>query len=105
MAWVYILRCSDDSLYVGHTTDLVERVRTHDEGKGGGYTAKRRPVRLAYSEELETLAAAITRERQLKGWATAKKEALIRRDFAQLKLLSTGQGPRRRGRGLKIFSA
>ena len=87
MAWVYILRCSDGSLYVGHTWDLCSRERTHNEGRGGCYTARRRPVRLVYSEEHDSLRGAVRREHQLKGWTRAKKEALIAGDLAGLKKL------------------
>jgi putative endonuclease len=58
MEWVYILRCSDGTLYVGRTSNLTGRVQTHNEGRGGAYTAKRRPVRLLYSESHETVARA-----------------------------------------------
>lgn len=77
MAWVYILRCADASLYVGHTTDLRSREQTHNEGRGGSYTATRRPVTVIYSEEVSSLNAARNRERQLKRWSQRKKEALI----------------------------
>ena len=93
MPWVYILRCADASLYVGHTADLKTRERTHNEGHGGTYTAKRRPVRLIYSEEFATLEEARDRERQLKRWSGVKKEALIARNTSELKRLS---GCRRR---------
>jgi putative endonuclease len=51
VAWVYILQCGDESLYVGSTSNLGERVRMHAEGRGGSHTAARRPVRLVYHEE------------------------------------------------------
>jgi predicted GIY-YIG superfamily endonuclease len=86
--WIYILRCADGSLYVGHTDDLNGRERTHNEGRGGTYTSRRKPVRLIYSEEFATLREARNRERQLKRWSGAKKEALIARDTTQLKRLS-----------------
>jgi putative endonuclease len=87
MEWVYILRCSDGSLYIGHTADPVGREKIHNEGRGGLYTARRRPVRLVYSEPHDLLSAAIARERQLKGWTRAKKEALIAGDLRALKHL------------------
>jgi predicted GIY-YIG superfamily endonuclease len=77
MFTVYILRCNDDSFYVGHTADLLDRLAEHANGRGCVYTAERRPVRLVYSESLETRSAAARRERQIKGWTVAKKEALI----------------------------
>jgi putative endonuclease len=87
MVWVYILRCSDGRLYIGHTSDLASRETTHNEGRGGRYTARRRPVVLVYSEGLSSIRAAVDRERQLKRWTRSKKEALIIGDIATLKRL------------------
>jgi putative endonuclease len=88
VAWVYILRCSDDSLYVGSTSDLDERLRTHAEGRGGSHTAARRPVRLVYQEQFATLDDARKREHQIKRWSGRKKSALIAGDRTTLKSLS-----------------
>lgn len=77
MHFVYILRCSDRSLYVGSTDDLELRLRRHDEGRGATFTARRRPVALAYSESHRTRLDARRREAQIKHWTAAKKEALI----------------------------
>jgi putative endonuclease len=85
MAFVYILRCGGGSLYVGWTDDIDSRVVTHNEGRGGQYTMRRRPVTLVFQETYQTPEAARNRERQLKGWTTAKKEALIRGDIKALK--------------------
>ena len=52
MAWVYILRCRDDSPYVGTPADLEGRVRQHQEGISSAHTSKRRPVTLVYTELL-----------------------------------------------------
>ena len=87
MPFTYILRCADNTLYVGHTEDLASREQTHNEGKGAKYTATRRPVRMIYAEEHAFAAGAITRERQLKRWSTKKKEALIVADRAALRSL------------------
>ena len=88
MPFVYMLRCSDDSLYVGYTEDVDSREQTHNEGRGGAYTARRRPVRLVYVERCASSRAARERERQLKRWSGVKKEALIAGDVIHLKLLS-----------------
>jgi putative endonuclease len=82
--FVYILRCSDSTLYTGWTTDLADRLRAHKAGRGAKYTAGRRPVTIAYSEALESRSAAQKRESQLKGWTRAKKEALIAGDLKGL---------------------
>jgi len=75
--FVYILRCSDGSLYVGHSEDVEERVAAHNNGRGAVWTTCRRPVRLVYRETCLTEAAAVNRERQIKRWTHAKKKALV----------------------------
>ena len=85
--FVYILRCADGSLYVGHTTNIEDRVRVHNEGRGALWTACRRPVVLVYHESHSSSADAINRERQLKRWTHAKKLALINGDTVRLKAL------------------
>ena len=77
MFFVYIVRCADDTLYTGFARDPHERVKVHNSGKGAKYTRSRLPVSLVYVEECESLSAALKRERQLKPWSRAKKEALI----------------------------
>ena len=88
MPFTYILRCVDNTLYVGHTDDLASREQIHNDGKGAKYTAARRPVRFVYAEEHPSAAAAIAREHQLKRWSREKKEALIRGDRTALDCLS-----------------
>ena len=88
MPFVYILRCADDTFYVGHTDDVASRVRTHNDGFGSRYTAVRRPVQVVYSEVCATLQAAVNRERQLKRWSAKKKAALVAGNLASLKSLS-----------------
>lgn len=88
-AFVYILRCADGSYYVGTSrTDLERRVAEHNAGTYGGYTKPRRPVELVFQQQFERITDAIAAERRLKGWGRAKKEALMRGDFAGLKALS-----------------
>ena len=89
MHYVYILRCSDDSLYTGYTTNLKARLKAHNQGQAAAFTSKRSPVRLAYSEAHPSRLDAIRRECQLKGWSRQKKEALIRGDLSLLRHLST----------------
>ena len=95
MPFAYILRCADDTLYVGHTEDLASREQTHNDGKGAKYTAARRPVRMVYAEEHSSLLSAIAREQQMKRWTRKKKEALIAGDPAALKSLSRSSSSRR----------
>jgi len=86
--WVYILRCSDNTLYVGQTSNVEERVQTHNAGEGPSYTATRRPVQVVYSEFCDSTQCARRREKQIKRWSAEKKEALIASDFARLYSLS-----------------
>lgn len=87
MHYVYILRCADGGLYIGETRDLERRVTRHNEGVGCRFTRSRCPVELVYAESHADRLSAMARERQLKRWTRAKKEALIAGDLALLKRL------------------
>ncbi len=76
--YTYILLCSDNSFYVGHTSNLQERVKNHQNGAASIYTKKRRPVKLVYFEKFDSKENAINREKQLKGWSKIKKINLIK---------------------------
>jgi len=93
--WVYILRCADNSYYTGHTDNLEQRLAKHQAGEIEGYTSTRLPVRLLFSEELPTREEALTCERQIKGWSRRKKEALMRRDWAEVSRLARRGHPSR----------
>ena len=81
MPWVvYILKCSNNSYYVGHTEKLEERLKLHNSGKGAKHTAKYLPISLIYQEPAASKQAAMKRELQIKRWSRAKKESLINRD-------------------------
>jgi len=88
MFYLYILRCADGSLYVGSAQNLDVRVKAHNDGRGAAYTFKHRPIRLVYSEAFPSEDEALRRERQLKHWSHAKKDALIEGDLPRLKHLS-----------------
>lgn len=88
MAFVYILKCSDDSYYVGSTTNLTKRIEEHNNGVGANYTKKKLPVKLVYYEECQSIETAFLRERQLHGWSRKKKEALINNMHEKLTELS-----------------
>ncbi len=75
--FVYLLECSDQSLYCGWTTDLSQRLATHNAGKGAKYTRSRLPVRLVYSENHPDATAARKREWQIKQLTRHEKQALI----------------------------
>jgi predicted GIY-YIG superfamily endonuclease len=78
--FVYIVRCADGTLYTGWARDPRARVAVHNSGKGAKYTRSRLPVTLVYTERCETLSAALKREREIKPWSRASKEALIAGD-------------------------
>ena len=80
---VYILGSISGTLYIGVTSDLVARVRQHQDHTFGGFTAKYDVTRLLYYETYEQVADAIQREKQLKGWRREKKIALIENDNPQ----------------------
>lgn len=82
--FAYILRCNDGSYYTGHTEDLEIRMAQHQTGALGGYTAKRLPVVLLWSQDFATRDEAFDAERQIKGWSRAKKEALIAGDWSRV---------------------
>jgi len=75
---VYLLECTDGTLYTGITTDLKKRVEEHNESpRGARYTKSRRPVRLVYSEQAKTRSAALVREYAIKKLSRARKQVLI----------------------------
>lgn len=84
----YILLCSNETYYVGSTTNLEQRLKQHNAGYGCGFTKAHRLFTLVYTEEYDTYQEAFKRERQLHGWSHAKKEALINGDIELLKSLS-----------------
>ena len=78
MRWfVYMLRCENNDLYTGVTTDVDRRFREHRAGAGGRFTRANRPVALVYWESCLTESEAKRREAQLKTWPRRKKLALI----------------------------
>jgi putative endonuclease len=95
-AYVYILRCADSSYYVGSTRSLERRVWEHNVGLGSTYTRRpgRRPVTLVWSAECEHIGEAFAFEKQIQNWSRAKREALIRGDFAALPGLAKKKFPR-----------
>ena len=75
--YVYMLRCRDDSLYTGWTNNLEKRLKAHNSGKGGKYTASRRPVELVYFETFPTKQEAMSREYAIKQLPRKEQERLI----------------------------
>lgn len=78
-AFIYIVECSDGTLYTGWTIDVQARIATHNAGRGARYTRGRLPVRLCYWERHPSRAAAMRRECEIKSWSRTRKLALIDR--------------------------
>ena len=77
MAYVYLLRCADGTLYCGWTNDLDGRVAAHGAGTGAKYTRSRGPVRLAAAWEVADRSAALRLEHSIKRLDRSAKERLI----------------------------
>lgn len=75
--FVYILKCSDNTLYTGITTDIARRLAEHNDGTGARYTRARLPVSLAYLETAENRSEASKREYRIKQLSRGQKEGLI----------------------------
>lgn len=83
MFYIYILRTSSNTLYVGQTNNLVKRLREHQlkKSKSAKYMRSYSSFEMVYSEPYPTRSEAMKREWQIKQWSKAKKEALIKGDF------------------------
>lgn len=75
--YLYILRCGDDSLYTGITTDVEKRLEAHRSGKGAKYTRGRGPLELVYREACGTHSDALKRELEIKKMSREQKQELI----------------------------
>ena len=79
--FVYIVRCKDNTLYTGFTTDVPKRLHAHNAGKGAKYTRSRRPVTLVYTEECSSKAEALRREAAIKRLPRGKKQLLVQQEL------------------------
>ncbi|NMW31331.1 GIY-YIG nuclease family protein [Altererythrobacter sp. RZ02] len=86
--WCYILKCSDGKYYTGHTDNLERRLAQHQSGQYGGFTSKRLPVELFWTQEFATRYEALESELVVKKWSRAKKEALAAQDWDRLSWLA-----------------
>ena len=78
MYYVYIVKCSDETLYTGISTQLDRRIEEHNSSeKGAKYTRVRRPVELVYSEECADRSAASKREYEVKKKMTRKEKLVL----------------------------
>lgn len=76
--YIYVIRCSDNSLYTGYTNDVNRRFRLHEEGKGAKYTRGRAPLKLEYVEGYETKSEALKAEYAFKKLTKHQKERFLR---------------------------
>ena len=76
--YLYILRCKDNTLYTGITTDVEKRLEAHRVGKGAKYTRGRAPLELIYRENCENHSEALKREAQIKRLSRQEKELLVK---------------------------
>jgi len=96
------LKCADGSYYTGSSTDLRRRLAEHQSGFFKGYTSSRLPVQLVWSAEFPTEHDAFLCERQVKGWSRAKKEALIRGDFEEIRAIVKRERQEREARKRRV---
>ncbi|MEK7177366.1 MAG: GIY-YIG nuclease family protein [Patescibacteria group bacterium] len=82
MYYIYLLRCSDHSLYCGQTKDLKRRVSEHNSNNSKSkYTRSRRPVKLVYFEKYKTISEVLKRESEIKRMNKPEKEILIKKNI------------------------
>jgi putative endonuclease len=94
MFWMYMLRCSDDSFYVGHTDNIEQRLAQHEQGLiTTCYTYWRRPLTVVFAQDFVTREEALAMEQRVKGWSRAKKVALCRRDWKEISRLAKSAHP------------
>jgi predicted GIY-YIG superfamily endonuclease len=86
--YVYILKCNDDSYYIGHTDNIEKRIAEHHVNEYPCYTSKRLPVEVVFVQSFATRDEAFNAERQLKKWSRQKKEALIEGNMERVSLLA-----------------
>lgn len=73
MWYIYVLLCSDNSLYTGSTNDVEKRFLAHRNGKGAAYTRSHKPLKIVHREEFLTKSEALKREIEIKRWSRTKK--------------------------------
>ncbi len=78
MWFVYILLCSDNSLYTGTSDDVEKRFQDHLSGNGAKYTRSHKPVKIVYTESFPTRGEALSREAEIKSWSRSKKIEILK---------------------------
>jgi len=75
--FVYLVECSDKSLYCGSTKDIEARLKAHNDGKASKYTRARRPAKLVFLESKKSRQAALKREAEIKALSRKQKLELV----------------------------
>jgi putative endonuclease len=75
--WMYVVKCSDGTFYCGATTDVTQRILTHNAKKGAKYTKTRTPVQLVYQERCIDHSEALIREHAFKKLTRTEKEKFL----------------------------
>jgi putative endonuclease len=83
MYFVYILLCSDNSLYTGISNNPDQRLKDHKSGKGGRYTRLHKPVERVYLEKIGSRSDALKRELQIKSWTRDKKIRILKLEISK----------------------
>ncbi|MFA5361306.1 MAG: GIY-YIG nuclease family protein [archaeon] len=78
--FVYLLKCSDNTLYCGYTNNLEKRISVHNQGKGSKYTRGRTPIKLIYVEEYSSKLIALKREYEIKQFSRKEKLSLLKKN-------------------------
>jgi len=81
MHYVYIVRCADETLYTGWTTDIKARIKAHNSGNGAKYTKARLPVTLVYDEAFDDKSSALKREIEIKKLSRKQKIELLNKNI------------------------
>lgn len=76
--YIYVLLCSDGSLYSGSSNNPSARFEDHKNGEGGRYTRSHKPIKLLYTEQYDSRSAALKREIEIKGWSREKKIRILK---------------------------
>lgn len=79
--YTYIIICSNNKYYVGHTHNLEQRFDRHLHKSGAKFTSQNKPIKIVWSQEFNNEIESIQRERQIKGWSRIKKEKLIKGEW------------------------
>ncbi len=103
--YAYMLRCADGTYYTGHTDDLDRRFAEHQSGTIKGYTSKRLPVELVWSETFQTRVEAVEAEFRIGGWSRKKKEAFLRQDWTAISRAAVPPSERKKRASTSLGSA